>query len=138
MKEKKTFKINFWQILALIFTLVGSLGSLLLMFNAGRNNPSVILMALFTIWVLSPFAGLFVASKFSKLWSGLTRTALYCLMVILTIVSLVAYSGKLNSPETKNAFMFLVVPFVSWLLMVTVIPIAALISRRQSRKLKAQ
>lgn len=52
MKEKKTFKINFWQILALIFTLVGSLGSLLLMFNAGRNNPSVILMALFTIWVL--------------------------------------------------------------------------------------
>ena len=64
MQEKKIFKINFWQILALLFTLVGALGSLLLMFSAGRNNPSVILMAL-TIWVLSPFAGLFVASKFS-------------------------------------------------------------------------
>ncbi len=132
MTEKKTFNLNFLRIMALIAVLVGAVGSLGLMFNAGRNQKSVILLTLFTIWVLSPFVGLFVADKFSSSWSFLTRVSLYCLMLVLPGGSLVAYSGVLNSPETKNAFMFLVVPFVSWLLMVTVIAIAALISRRRS------
>ncbi|MBA2737855.1 MAG: hypothetical protein H0U50_13840 [Pyrinomonadaceae bacterium] len=117
--------------MALIVALIGAVGSLGLMFNAGRNQKSFILPALFVIWDVSPFAGLFVADMFSKSLSPLTRVSLYCLMLVLTAVSLVAYSGVLNPPDTKNAFMFLVVPGASWLLMVTVIPIAALISRKR-------
>ncbi len=117
--------------MALIVALIGAVGSLGLIFNAGRNQKSFILMALFVIWDVSPFAGLFFADMFSKNWSPLTRVSLYCLMIVVTTVCLVAYSGVLNPPETKNAFMFLVVPGASWLLMVTVIPIVALISRKR-------
>ncbi len=119
--------------MALIAALSGAVGSLGLILNAGRNQKSFILMALFVIWDVSPFAGLFVADMFSKNWSPLSRVLLYCLMLVLTAVSLIAYSGVLNPPETKNAFMFLVVPGASWLLMVTVVPIAALISRKRSQ-----
>jgi hypothetical protein len=33
---------------------------------------------------------------------------------MVVIVSQLAYSGAFNSPKTKNAFVFLVVPFISW------------------------
>lgn len=133
MTGEKTSNLKSLRIAALIVTLVGAVGSLGLMFSAGRNQRSFILMAIFTIWDLSPFVGLFVADRFSKSWSHLIRVSLYCLMLVLTVVSLVAYSGVLNPPETKNAFMFLVVPGISWLLIVTVLLIAGLISRKRSR-----
>ena len=51
-------------------------------------------------------------------------------MIVVTLGSMVGYSGAFNSPHTKPAFIFLVVPFISWLLLVTVI----LITRRLSHK----
>jgi hypothetical protein len=132
MTKKKTFNLSFLRIIALLTVLIGTVGSLGLMFNAGRHQKSIILMALFTIWVLTPFVGLFIADKFSTRWSALTRVLLYCLMLVLSVISLLAYSGAFNTPETKNAFMFLVVPFVSWLLIVVFIGTVMLISRRQA------
>ncbi len=108
---------------ALIVVLVGAAGSLGLMFNAGRNQKSILLIALFTIWVLSPFIALLVANVISKHWSILTRMTLYFLMLFITLGSLISYSGALSPPGTKPAFKFLIVPLISWLLLVTVIPI---------------
>jgi hypothetical protein len=125
--------LKFLRIAALIAILIGAVGSLVLMFSAGRNQKSVILIALFTIWDVSPFAGLFAADMVSKSWSHAVRVSIYCLMFVLTAVSLVAYSGFLKPPNTANAFMFLVVPGASWLLIVTVLPVAGLISRKRSR-----
>lgn len=124
--------LKFLRVAALIALLVGAVGSLALMFNVGRNQKSIVLLALFLLWDVSPFAGLFAADMFSKNWSRAARVSLYCLMFFLTAVSLVAYSGVLNPPATKNAFMFLVVPGVSWLLMLTVLPVAGLISRKRN------
>jgi len=132
MAKGRIFNLNILRVAALLAVLVGAVGSLGLMFNAGRNQKSVILMALFTIWVLSPFVGIFVADKFSNRWTALTRVSFYCLILVLTIVSLAAYSGAFSSPETKNAFMFLVVPFVSWLFIAAIILIAELISRNRA------
>lgn len=118
--------------MALIGVLVGAMGSLGLMLHAGRNNPSVLLILLFVIWVLSPFLALLVANVISKRWSAYSRSILYWLMLVLTIGSLVSYSGVLSPPGTKPAFVFLVVPLISWLLMVLVIPIAAFLSRKSN------
>jgi len=119
--------------MAQIVVSLGALGSLSLMFNAGRHTP-VLLLMLFVGWVLSPFIGLLIANKISKDWSAPTRVTIYSLMLFLTLVSLVIYSGALTPPETKPASIFLVVPLSSWLLIVTVIPIARRLSRNIANK----
>src|SRR5665811_730866 len=118
---KKIFDLNFLRTIALIVMLVGAIGSLGIMFSAGRNQNSVILITLFTVWVLSPFVGLLIANKISKRWTVLTRVTLYWLMIVLTLGSLISYSGAFSQVGTKPAFKFLVVPLILWILIVTVI-----------------
>jgi hypothetical protein len=130
---KKILTISFLRTMALIVVSLGALGSLGLMFNAGRHTP-VLLLVLFVGWVLSPFIGLLIVNKISKRWSVPTRVTIYCLMLVLTLVSLVIYSGALTPPETKPASIFLVVPLTSWLLIVTVIPIARRLLRNSAYK----
>ena len=132
MVDKKTSNLNLLQTVAIIVAIVGAIGSLYFMFRAGRNQKSIFLMALFTAWVLSPFVGLFLATRTSNRWTIPTNGSLYWLMVILAIGSLVAYSGALTPSGTKGAFIFLVAPFTSWV----VILLVFLINRRLSAKSK--
>ena len=120
--------------MALVVLLAGAGGSLGLMLYAGRNNDSVLLLVLFATWVLSPFIALVAANVVSERWPVLTRVTLYCLILFLTLGSLVSYSGALSPSGTKPAFVFLIVPLISWLLMAIVIPIAASLSRMLSRR----
>ena len=131
---KKILTLSLLRTMAVVVVLAGAGISLGLMLHAGRNNKSVLLIVLFVIWVLSPFIALLVANVVSKRWSDLTRMTLYSLMLFLTLGSLVSYSGVLSPPGTKPAFVFLVVPLISWLLMAIVIPITASLSRRLSRR----
>jgi hypothetical protein len=128
----KIFNLNFLRTIALIAVLVEVVGSLCFMFNTGRNQNSVILITVFTVWVLSPFVGLLIANKISKRWTVLTRVTLYWLMLVLTLGSLISYSGAFSPLGTKPAFKFLVVPLISWLLIVTVIRIARRLSHKNS------
>ncbi len=130
MTIKKFFTIRILRTMALIMVLVGAAGSLGLMLNAGRHTP-VFLLVLFVGWLLSPFMALLVANVISKRWSILTRVTLYFLMLFITLGSLISYSGALSPPGTKPAFKFLIVPLISWLLLVTVIPITRKISRKK-------
>ena len=120
---------------ALIALLVGAVGSVGLMLRAGHRNPSRLLLVLFALWVLSPFIALVLANMISKRWSVLTRATLYTVMLILTVGSLAIYGDvALGPPRTKAAFVFVVVPPASWLLIAIVVPIAALISGWPSRR----
>jgi hypothetical protein len=130
---KKFLTPGIIRTIALVVVLIGAVCSLGLMLNAGRHTP-VLLLVLFVGWVLSPFIGLLIANKISKRWSVPTRVTIYCLMLVLTLVSLVSYSGALTPPETKPAFIFLIVPLISWLLILTVIPIARRLSRNSTNK----
>jgi hypothetical protein len=123
---------SFLHAIALIIVLGGAAGSLGLMFNAGRNQRSILLIILFTGWVLSPFIGLLVANVISKRWSMSTRATLYFLILFITLGSLVCYSGAFSPPGTKPAFKFLIVPLISWLLIMVVIPIVQKISRKKN------
>jgi len=126
--------IGLLRVVALIAVVAGAAVSIGLMLWVGHRNPSRVLLGLFVIWDLSPFAGLVLADIMSKRWSVFTRATLYGLMLILTLGSLAIYGDVVLRPRSQPAFMFLVVPLGSWLLMTIVVSIAALVSRRLSRR----
>lgn len=121
---------------ARIALFVGAAGSVGLMLHVGRRKGSPrLLLALFAIWVVSPFVALAFANIVSKNWSVLTRATLDSLMLILTVGSLAIYGDVALDPlRPKVVSVFVVVPPASWLLIATGVSIAALISRRQSRR----
>jgi hypothetical protein len=119
---------------ALIAVVVGAAGSVGLMLWVGHRIPSRVLLGLFVIWDLSPFMALLLADMVSKRWSVTTRATLHIVMLVLALSSLALYGDVVWRPRPQPAFMFLVVPLGSWLLMTIVVPIAALISGRLSRR----
>ncbi len=117
--------------LAWIVMLVGMVGSLYFMYEAGHNQKSFLLLGLFTGWVLSPFVLLYFSTRITNHWLAIkSETLLYLLMIMMSIFSLVAYSGVLIPVGTKPAFIFLVFPTASWVLIITVL----LIERNFSQK----
>lgn len=121
------------RVVALIAVVVGAAGSVGLMLWVGRRNPSYLLLALFVIWVLSPFVALVAADILSKRWPISMRATLYGVMLVLALGSLAIYRDIASKPLTpKPAFWFLVVPFGSWLLMTMAVSIAAFASGRIS------
>ncbi|HUE56040.1 MAG TPA: hypothetical protein VMO76_09425 [Candidatus Udaeobacter sp.] len=118
---------------ALIALLVGAVGSVGLMLHAGQRKHSPrLLLALFAIWVLSPFVALVFANIASKGWSVITRATLYGVMLVLTLGSLTIYGYvALGSLGAKTVPVFVIVPPASWLLIIIVVSIAALISSRR-------
>ena len=124
MTDNHPSRQKLFQTMALTTLLVGAIGSFYFMFKAGSSQRSIILIGLFTVWVLSPFVGLFIANKITSIRTAITRRILYWLMPGLTIVSLIAYSGLVTIPDTKPAFIFLAFPFVSWFVILTIFLIA--------------
>jgi hypothetical protein len=105
------------------------------MLYAGRRNPSHLLIFLFVIWVLSPFVLLGLANIISQRWSSLTRGTLYGVTLVLSLSSLAIYAHRaLGPPRPQAAFIFIVVPPASWLLIAIVVSLAGLISGRLTRR----
>jgi hypothetical protein len=116
MMEKKNN--NSLRVIAIILGVIGAVGSLYFMFNAGRHQKFVILLTLFNGWVLSPYAGFFFADKISTGWNIAARSKCWWLLIIISITALVCYSGVLLPPGTKLTFLFLIVPLISLLLLI--------------------
>ncbi len=127
--------LGFLRAAALIAVLAGAAGSVGLMLIAGHRNPSLLLIVLFALWVLSPFMALVWAHVVSRRWPVLTQAALYVVMLVITLGNLAIYGALAFGPlRAKTGFVFLAVPAASWLLIAVVIAIAALISGRLSRR----
>jgi len=71
-----------------------------------------------------------VLNNISKQWIVSVRETLYWLAIITTILSVVGYSGLFNTPETKTAFVFLVIPLLSWVIIAISFFIAQRVSKR--------
>ena len=131
----KLRSLNVLRTAALVALPAGAAGSIGFMLRAGHRNPSPVLLILFAIWVLSPFVALLFAIMVSKDWSVLTRATLYGVVLVLTVTSLAIYGDvALGPPRTKTAFLFVVVPPASWLLIAITISTAARISRGRSKQ----
>ena len=120
---------------ALIAVLVGAVGSVSLTVSVGvGRDVGPLLLLLFAIWVLAPFAALVLAHRVARRWSVVTRATLHCLMLVLALATLIIYIvDTVRNAGGQDAFTFVVVPLVSWALMALVLPTAAFVSGRLSR-----
>jgi hypothetical protein len=115
-----------------LFALAGAAGSVSLTLYVGRHNNSRLLMLFFAGWVLSPFVALVWASLASKSWLDLRRVTLYSVVLVITLGSLLIYGYvAFGPPRAQTAFVFLVVPAVSWLLIAIALPMAAVLAGRR-------
>jgi hypothetical protein len=118
---------------ALVAVVVGAAGSIGLMLHVGRRNPSLMLLALFAIWVLSPFVGLLLAASGSQRWLVAARQSVHVLMLIVALGSLAIYGQVVfGPPRPRPASKFLLVPLGSWVLIVATLGMAALRSGKPS------
>src|ERR1019366_3092384 len=105
MKSGSSFGLL--RVVSLIVLVAGAAGSLDMVFRVGHRNPSHLLMGLFVVWVSSPFVALVVANLYSKRWSIPS--------LVVALGSLAVYMDvALGPPRSQPAFVFLVVPLVSW------------------------
>lgn len=115
-----------------IAAVIGAVGSVALTLYAGRNNNLPFLMILMSGWVLAPFIGFALASKYAGSWAASTRAVLDGVILVVAVASLVLFArGALRPPASKPAAVFVAVPIAAWLLMLIGVPFAALISRRR-------
>jgi len=115
-KNTDSKSVRFLHTIAVLMVLAGAASSLGFILYTGRNNPSVVLILLFSGWVVSPFIALLLINVITKRWQLFNRLILYHLMVIITLGSIIIYSGLWSPPAAKTAFVFLVVPLLSWTL----------------------
>ena len=131
---KKNLPSSSLRLAAMIVLICGAAGSLGMTLCTGRNNTSSVLAFLFIIWVLSPFIGLSIASSVTRRRTFDIYRAIYWLMITIPVLSLIFYSGVININSKKPAFTFLIFPLISWVLIITVIPVASSVSKRRSRR----
>jgi hypothetical protein len=89
---------------------------MLLMMRAGARQRSMLLILLFTGWVLSPFIALALGNVRASRWHATTRTALYGAMIGVSFISLSVYALHALVPGVKTGFIYLVVPAACWVL----------------------
>ena len=101
---------------SLIALFVGAGGSIIFTLFTGRNNPSVLLPILFSGWVVSPYIVLLLIHFNSLIHLKISNVSLFNMTLFITFINLIGYSGVLSPKGMKPAFVFLVIPFVSWLI----------------------
>jgi hypothetical protein len=116
--------------ISLVVTCVGGVGSLFL-FNLARQEPPLLIVVLFTIWVISPFLALVLCNLRSTRWSSPARLTLYIVSLIVSAVSLIVYTRDVMwPPATTPAFVWVLIPPLTGGLAVLSVTTAALVSHR--------
>lgn len=101
---------------AIVVVTTAAIVSAVLTFYAGRRNPSTLLVAVFALWVVSPFAAFAVAHAISSRWSASARKAMSLAMIGVAAVSVAIYAAMAAELlRMKLGAVFLVVPAASWL-----------------------
>src|SRR5258708_1284065 len=77
---------------ALIAAGVGAVGSVGLLLRSGQHTPRLLLL-LFVVWVISPFAGVVLGDVLSKRWPVLGGGALYGVTLVFSLGALVIYGA---------------------------------------------
>jgi ACR3 family arsenite efflux pump ArsB len=116
--------------ISVIAVAAGAAGSLGFMFRVGSEQKSLLLIGLFTGWVLAPFVALVVADVLLRKRAALVRVTLCALMLMMTTASLLVYGNvALGPPRPQPAAMFLIVPPGSLVLMTIALALAMAASR---------
>ena len=105
---------------ARVAAVIGAVGSVALTLYAGRSNNLPFLMVLMAGWVFAPFFGFALASKVSARWPPAARTALDVGIVVIAVAALGIYARDALQPPPRRAVVYVLVPIVSWLLLLVI------------------
>ena len=110
---------------------IGAVGSLGFTLYAGRHNSSILLIVLFAVWVVSPFAGLWLAERSAeRVPAGIVASMRGSALVIM-VCSLGIYgAAAMQGPSHHTTFAFLAVPAASWLAIVPLLIASRMVARR--------
>jgi len=115
----------------LVALLGAAAGSMFLMFHAPQHPPAL-LRVMFVVWILAPFAGLWICHLLSVRWPARVRATLYITTLVVALGSLAVYvDDALDHRTAHPAFVYVAVPPASALFAVTVITLAATLSRKR-------
>jgi hypothetical protein len=109
---------------------IGAVGSLGFTLYAGRHNGSILLIVLFAAWVLSPFAGLWLAERSAERAPAGIAASMRASALVIMVFSLGIYgAAAMEAPSHHTAFAFLAVPAASWLAIVPLLLAARRIAK---------
>ena len=114
--------------------IAGAVGSLALMLYAGRSNTHILITIGFIFWVLAPFVLLALAERRSGSWSPAMRATLGTLIWLVVVGSLAIYAYRAAvPPRSTGAFLFVIVPPVSVVIVLMALGIVSVTSRPDGR-----
>ena len=107
-----------WARVVLLAVLgAAAVASLVFMFRMGGRNPSALLVALFTGWVASPFVGACVLTIAGRGLSAGGQVGIAVVSLVIAAGGLALYGGAITVMGTRPAFVYLMVPLASWVLL---------------------
>jgi hypothetical protein len=110
--------------------LAGAIAAAALVLWTGRHNRSALLVAMFVVWDVLPFAMLVVLLRRSVYWRSPVRAVLPMVTLLITLLSLAIYAlVAFGPPRPQPAFFFLIVPPASMLAALVLIGAAAIVTR---------
>lgn len=109
--------------------LVGAAGSIALMLRAGQRQRSVLLILLFSGWVLSPFLGLALANLSAARWPPRVQAAVRTAMIAVAAAALAFYGFHAVTGAGKAGFVYLVGPAACWLIAIGIVGAVAATGR---------
>jgi uncharacterized membrane protein len=114
-------------LLAIVIGAIGSIGFL----RRAQQHPPPIIVVLFVVWVLAPFAVLGLAHVLSARWPELIRKTLYLVTIFVAVASLAIYlDHNVAHRAAKPAFVYVVTPPASVLLSAIAVALAAWKARK--------
>ena len=110
--------------IAFVIWLGGTIGSIVFVLNAGRYSP-IFLLIVFIGWVLSPYVALFLVNFVSKLRLLVHFITFFWMTLFISLGSLISYYAALGKHGTRSTAVYLIVPLISWVVILVVIAISA-------------
>jgi len=123
------------QKVARLAAIVGAVGSVALTLYAGRSSPQQFVMVLMAGWVFAPYFGYALARQFSARWSAGTRSALDVIIVVIAAAAVAIYARDALQPPPRRAGPYVLVPIVSWLILLVAAVAGWWSSRRANHSL---
>src|SRR5437868_4791326 len=118
---------------ASIGAVTGAVGSAGLTLYAGlRVGSPRLLLALFAIWVLLPFAAVLAGFMMSRRWSMATRVGFYSGTLLLAVASITVYGVVALAAARPKTAVFVVLSPTSFVFMAVAVPVAAFMVRRSA------
>lgn len=125
MKEEPKSSLARLRWAGLAAVAIGAIGSVTLLRRA-QEHPPPLLVALFLVWILTPFVLLGVGNVVSTRWPVSVRKTLYLVTLIMAAVSLAIYlDDNINHRAAKRAFVYVMVPPASVLASAIAVGMAA-------------